>query len=88
MPDEDLFISPLHCVQIGDEMVQAHNLLNGDTIFYDMTCDYVDYYHILLEDHAVIYSNNIASETLVPMNIPLETVEQAAVSNRECVDVC
>ena len=63
MPNRDLYISPLHMVLVGDKMYQAHQLLNGTTIAYDMTCSSAEYYHIVLEKHSVIYSNNMATES-------------------------
>jgi len=63
VPNRDLYISPLHCMLVGDEMVQVHNLVNGTTIAYDMTFSSAEYYHIVLEKHSVIYSNNLATES-------------------------
>ena len=47
-------------------MIQAGALVNGSSILREKTVPEVFvYYHIELEDHALILANNVASETFV-----------------------
>lgn len=64
IPSEDLYLSPLHAVNIGTQMVQAHYLVNGSTIRYDTKTVVAHYYNIYTKDHSVIVSNNLLTETM------------------------
>jgi len=83
VPNKDTVLSPLHSVLLnGVDIVQAHNLINHTTIYYDTVQTSIEYYHILLDTHSIIMSNNIATESLDlsvkdevrdSMIIPIET---------------
>jgi len=88
VPNADLFVSPLHAVKVGNEMIQAHYLVNGKTIAYDMECDSAEYYHILLDNHSVIFANNMAAETLVPMDNSHSTDNKLTLENTAAIAVC
>jgi antigen 43 len=65
IPFNDLFVSPMHSIIMGDKMTCAINLVNGATTIYkykEKTS--AEYYHLELDDHYVISSNGVLSESL------------------------
>ncbi len=75
-PSKDLLLSPQHRVLcqssqcellfgMGDVLVPAKFLQNGDTIHVAQDLDSVEYFHLLLEGHHVVKSNGIWSESLL-----------------------
>ena len=66
MPNVDLLISPSHALLIEGNLVEAHALVNGTSIYQEEHWGGIlEYYHIELEDHAIIYANNVQSETFI-----------------------
>jgi Hint domain-containing protein len=77
MPDRDLRVSPQHRVLVGDAqtellfgesemLVAAKHLVNNDNIYVDELAQEVCYYHILFDDHQIIYSNGALTESFYP----------------------
>jgi antigen 43 len=62
-PNEDLYVSPLHRIIIDGKMVCAKDMVNGTTIYQDINCESIHYYHLELNDHASIIANGVLSET-------------------------
>ena len=71
----DLMLSPQHRLLVSDwtvsmffhqdeALVKAKDMVNGATIF-QKTGDQVHYFHILLDDHALVYANGVAAETML-----------------------
>jgi hypothetical protein len=79
-PFEDLFVSPGHrivaprnrpnmlsVVTKKHAIVPAAALINGTSIVQDKSCKEVTYYHIELEQHAMVIANGIAAESYLEM---------------------
>jgi len=66
VPQRDLFLSPDHAILVDGCLVQAAPLINGTTIVRVNNPEprFV-YYHVELEDHALILAEGVASETFV-----------------------
>jgi hypothetical protein len=67
VPDRDLFITQAHALFIDGALVPAGSLLNGDTIslYAADEFDALEYFHIKLETHDVIFAANAPCETLL-----------------------
>ena len=70
VPHADLFVTETHGLLIDGALVAAGNLVNGTTITrYDARgLDELEYFHIKLEGHDVIYAEGAPSETLLEVD--------------------
>jgi hypothetical protein len=67
-PFQDLYVSPNHSMIINGEMVLAKDLVNEVTIYQDMECEDVEYYHLECENHNAIIANGVLSESYLNMD--------------------
>lgn len=63
VPARDLFLSPEHSLYIDGVLVQAKHLVNGATIVQEGRIDRVDYFHIELDSHDVVFADGTPAET-------------------------
>ena len=64
-PSRDLDVSPKHAMFIDDLLVPAEMLLNGINVCQLEDVESVEYFHLELAAHDVIFANGAASETFV-----------------------
>ena len=64
-PEIDLLVSPNHSMLIGNRLIFAKNLVNGTTIYQDMSFKKIEYFHILSDDTwaLVIFSLSLNVDT-------------------------
>jgi hypothetical protein len=64
-PHTDLYLSPLHALYIDGVLIQVGDLVNGRSITPAMPefMDCVEYFHIELETHEVIFAEGTPAET-------------------------
>lgn len=74
VPDRDLWVSPDHAIYLDGYLVPAKELLNNCNV-YQANRASITYYHIELEQHAIIFAENAAVETY------LETGNRAGFDN-------
>jgi Hint domain len=65
-PHRELFLSRYHCLYLDGALIPVVDLLNGSTIARCGAEDLqeIEYFHIKLERHSVIYAQGAACETL------------------------
>jgi hypothetical protein len=95
VPDRDLVVSPDHAIYIDGYLIPAKELLNHSNITQDGP-DRITYYHIELDEHAVIFAENAAVETYLDTGnrscfaeggaaiIPPQDLGNAARQQRSC----
>lgn len=67
MPERDLSVSPDHCMFVGGSLIPAKLLINGTTITQPVTLSSMEYFHIELEEHDVIWANGAMAETYLDL---------------------
>ncbi|CAI9122247.1 Hint domain-containing protein [Brytella acorum] len=65
VPARDLMVSPLHAMYLEEVLVPAEALVNDVSILRMENVDRVDYFHLELDTHDVIFAEGAASETFV-----------------------
>ncbi len=64
-PHADLIVTASHCLWIDGALVPAEMLVNGATITrYEPEGDELEFFHIKLESHDVVYAEGVPTETL------------------------
>ncbi|GAN54993.1 Hint domain-containing protein [Tanticharoenia sakaeratensis] len=65
LPVRDLVVSPLHAMYLGGVLVPALALVNGQTIVQQRAVEHVDYIHVELDSHDIIFAEGAATETFL-----------------------
>jgi Hint domain len=75
LPRADLYVTAAHSLLIDGVLIPAEMLINGTTIIrYEASeTDELEYFHIKLESHDVVYAEGVPAETLL-------NVEESAVN--------
>ncbi|MFT9381465.1 Hint domain-containing protein [Gluconobacter sp. P5B12] len=63
VPYKDMLITPEHCLFFNGKFVPARMLVNGETIFYDKSITSYEYYHLETDQHSVIISDGVLTES-------------------------
>jgi hypothetical protein len=69
LPQSDLCLSPKHAVFFQNHLIPAESLINGLSVVRDQTVEALEsfkYCHVLLDQHAVIFSEGLPTESYVP----------------------
>jgi hypothetical protein len=64
-PSEDVRVSPGHGIVINNNIFTASSLINNDSIFQDMECEIITYYHLETENHSVLNASGLLGESLL-----------------------
>ena len=66
VPHADLYVTAPHSLLIDGVLVPAEMLINGTTITrHEPESDEMEFFHVKLESHDVIYAEGVPAETLV-----------------------
>ena len=63
VPSRDLLVSPDHALFLGQALIPARALVNGATVVPDASFQRVDYFHVLLHDHAILLAESAPAES-------------------------
>lgn len=66
LPARDLWLSPDHAVYFRDHLIPAKALVNGATVIREADVESITYYHVLLDRHAVVFSEGLPTESYTP----------------------
>jgi hypothetical protein len=67
-PRSDVYLSPRHCIYLNGALIPVMHLINGISIAQGTPSDMseVEYYHIELETHEVLYAEGMLVESFLP----------------------
>ncbi|UWQ13741.1 Hint domain-containing protein [Aliiroseovarius sp. M344] len=85
-PDADLIVSGQHQILLNgkrarelfneDEvLISARDLVDERRVVVDYTIREITYYHVLLENHEVVWANGVPAESFHPANANLDSLE-------------
>jgi hypothetical protein len=63
LPRADLFLSPDHAVFADGKLICARQLINRTTIRQETGWSTVDYYHVELDQHAILFAEGLPAES-------------------------
>ncbi len=65
MPHRDLLVSPDHAIFVDGKLICARQLVNGTTIRPELGWTAVDYYHVELDQHAILLAEGLPAESYI-----------------------
>jgi hypothetical protein len=65
MPHRDLMVSPDHAIFVDGKLICARQLVNGTTIRQETGWTAVDYYHVELDQHAILLAEGLPAESYI-----------------------
>jgi hypothetical protein len=65
MPHHDLLVSPDHAIFVDGMLICARQLMNGTTIRQERDRTVVDYYHVELDQHAILLAEGLPAESYI-----------------------
>jgi len=63
VPARDLLVTPEHCLLTEAGLVPARMLVNGASILIDRTLPAYDFFHVELDQHAILLAEGLATES-------------------------
>jgi len=79
VPHKDLLVTPEHCLYFDGRFIPARMLVNGQSIFYDLTMTNYEYFHVETEKHSVLWSDGALSESYLDTGNRREFGQQGGV---------
>jgi len=69
VPSHDIVLSPDHAILVEGRLINAGALVNGNTIINVKPGNVIQYYHIELDQHEIIFAENMPTESFLPHNV-------------------
>jgi hypothetical protein len=63
VPHRDLLLTPEHCIFIDGKLIPVRMLVNGRSIIVDTSIGAYEYFHVELENHAILLSEGLETES-------------------------
>ena len=63
MPHRDLLLSPDHAIFVDGKLICARQLINGSTIRQEKGWTSVEYFHVELDEHAILVAEGLPAES-------------------------
>jgi hypothetical protein len=63
VPHRDLVVSPDHAIFVDGKLICARQLVNGTTIRQEHNWTEINYYHVQLEEHAILLAEGLPAES-------------------------
>jgi hypothetical protein len=63
VPHRDLYLTHGHSLYLGGVLIPVENLINHRSILWDETARAIEYYHIELDDHDVLFADGAPAES-------------------------
>ena len=63
MPHTDLLVSPDHAIFVDGKLICARQLVNGTTICQEKGWTAVEYFHVELDAHAILFAEGLPAES-------------------------
>jgi hypothetical protein len=63
IPHSDVLVSPDHAVLVGGKLICARQLINGATIRQEIDRPSVEYFHLELGTHAIVFAEGLPAES-------------------------
>lgn len=79
VPYQDLLVTAEHSFLFEGRLVPVRMLVNGRSIFYDLSLQTYAYYHVELAEHAIIHANGMLSESYLDTGNRKNFVDQHGV---------
>jgi hypothetical protein len=67
-PSRDLLLSPDHALYLDGVLIPVRLLINGVSIVSETACREIDYFHLELDRHDVVWANGAAAESYLDTN--------------------
>jgi len=68
IPSRDLYLSPDHSIVLDDCLIMAKDLINNVSIIQLTDIDIIEYFHIELDSHDIIFAENCLVESFLDDN--------------------
>ncbi|GBR06972.1 Hint domain-containing protein [Asaia siamensis] len=63
VPHKDMLVTAEHCLYLDGAFVPVRMLVNGSSVFYDMSEAQFRYYHVETASHSVIWADGVLTES-------------------------